>query len=125
METTDNLTRRWAMGVEARALVILTGVLVSFGIASVYSASAIVEMQAGYGHAHLLVRQLVGLFIGAVAFAAAAKVDAEVWEKWAWPVMGLSLLLLLIVILPFTTQSTHYGDRQTRGDGDSDQVHVG
>lgn len=102
MDTTDNLTQRWAMGVEARALVILTGVLVSFGIASVYSASAIVEMQAGYGHAHLLVRQLIGLFIGAVAFALAAKLDAELWEKWAWPVMALSLLLLLIVILPFT-----------------------
>jgi cell division protein FtsW len=102
MDAADNLTHRWAMGVEARALVILTGVLLSFGIASVYSASAIVEMQAGYGHAHLLVRQLVGLFIGALLFAAAAKIDAERWEKWAWPVMALSLLLLLVVILPFT-----------------------
>jgi cell division protein FtsW len=59
-------------------------------------------MQAGYGHAHLLVRQLVGLLIGAVLFAAAAKIDAGRWEKWAWPVMAISLLLLLIVILPFT-----------------------
>ena len=102
MDAADNLTHRWAMGVEARALVILTGVLLSFGIASVYSASAIVEMQAGYGHAHLLVRQLIGLVVGAVLFAVAAKIDAERWEKWAWPVMALSLLLLLIVILPFT-----------------------
>ncbi|HET7614031.1 MAG TPA: putative peptidoglycan glycosyltransferase FtsW [Gemmatimonadaceae bacterium] len=97
-----HITHRWSMGIEARALVIITAVLLAFGLATVYSASAIVEMQAGYGHAHLLVRQLVGMAIGIVLFAIAAKLDAEIWEKWAWPLMMLSLLLLLIVILPFT-----------------------
>jgi cell division protein FtsW len=90
------------MGVEARLLVILTAVLLAFGLATVYSASAIVEMQAGYGHAHLLIRQVVGMAIGVALFAVAAKMDAEVWEKWAWPVMIFSLVLLVIVILPFT-----------------------
>ena len=102
MEASTNLMHRWQMGVEARALVILTGVLMSFGLATVYSASAIVEMQAGYGHAHLLVRQLIGMAVGIVLFAIAAKLDAELWEKWAWPLMILSLVLLVIVILPFT-----------------------
>lgn len=90
------------MGLEARALVILTGIFLAFGLATVYSASAIVEMQAGYGHAHLLVRQVMGMAAGLVLFAVAAKMDAELWEKLAWPVMILSLVLLLIVILPFT-----------------------
>lgn len=97
-----HITHRWTMGIEARALVIITAVLLAFGLATVYSASAIVEMQAGYGHAHLLVRQLVGMALGIVMFAIAAKLDAEIWEKWAWPLMMLSLVLLLIVILPFT-----------------------
>ncbi len=92
------------MGVEARALVILTGVLLAFGLATVYSASAIVEMQAGFGHAHLLVRQLLGMAVGIALFAIAAKMDAELWEEWAWPIMILSLVLLLIVILPFTVK---------------------
>jgi cell division protein FtsW len=92
------------MGFEARALVILTGVLLAFGLATVYSASAIVEMQAGYGHAHLLIRQVVGMAIGLTLFAIAAKMDAELWEKWAWPIMIFSLVLLLIVILPFTAR---------------------
>jgi cell division protein FtsW len=35
-------------------------------------------------------------------FAIAAKMDAEVWEKWAWPVMIVSLVLLAVVIMPFT-----------------------
>ena len=90
------------MGVEARVLVILTGVLLAFGVATVYSASAIVEMQAGQGHAYLLVRQLTGMAVGAVLFAIAAKLDAELWERWAWPLMALSLALLIVVILPFT-----------------------
>lgn len=102
MEATANLIDRWHMGLEARILVMLTAVLLAFGLATVYSASAIVEMQAGYGHAHLLIRQALGMAIGLALFAFAAKLDAEVWEKWAWPVMVLSLVLLVIVILPFT-----------------------
>ena len=102
MEASMDLVHRWRMGFEARALVILTGILLAFGLATVYSASAIVEMQAGYGHAHLLIRQVVGMAIGVTLFAVAAKLDAEVWEKWAWPIMILSLVLLVVVILPFT-----------------------
>jgi cell division protein FtsW len=97
-----NTTQRWSMGIEARALVILIGILLAFGLATVYSASAIVEMQAGYGHAHLLVRQLVGMAVGIVLFGIAAKLDAEIWERWAWPVMIISLVLLALVIMPFT-----------------------
>lgn len=104
MEATANLVHRWHMGFEARALVILTGILLAFGLATVYSASAIVEMQAGQGHAHLLIRQVVGMAIGLALFAVAAKMDAEVWEKWAWPIMIISLVLLVIVILPFTAK---------------------
>ena len=102
MEASAQLAHRWQMGLEARALLILTAILLAFGLATVYSASAIVEMQAGYGHAHLLVRQLIGMAVGVVLFAIAAKVDAEIWERWAWPVMIISLILLAIVILPFT-----------------------
>src|SRR2546430_16471602 len=105
MEASTNLIQPWHMGLEARVLVILTGILLTFGLATVYSASAIVEMQAGYGHAHLLVRQLIGMAVGVVLFAIAAKVDAEIWERWAWPVMIISLILLAIVILPFTATS--------------------
>jgi cell division protein FtsW len=104
MEASANLVHRWHMGLEARVLVILIGILLAFGLATVYSASAIVEMQAGYGHAHLLLRQVLGMAIGVTLFAIAAKMDAVVWEKWAWPVMILSLVLLVIVILPFTAR---------------------
>jgi cell division protein FtsW len=37
-----------------------------------------------------------------VVFAFAAKTDAERWEGWAWPVMGIALVLMLVTVLPFT-----------------------
>jgi len=102
--TTVAQTRdRWRMGVEARALVLLTGVLLAFGLAVLYSASAIVAVQQNLDSTHFLVRQLVGLAVGVVAFAIAAKLDAERWSKWAWPLMSLTITLLVVIVLPFTT----------------------
>jgi cell division protein FtsW len=94
---------RWRMGVEARALVLLTAVLLAFGLAVLYSASAIVAIQANFGSTHFLTRQLTGLVVGVVAFAVAAKMDAERWNKWAWPLMIGTIALLVIIVLPFTT----------------------
>lgn len=93
---------RWRMSVEARALVLVTAILVAFGLVVLYSSSAMLALQEGHSSAHYLVRQLVGALAGCVIFAIAAKVDAEKWRTWAWPLMGLSILLLLVLILPFT-----------------------
>lgn len=93
---------RWRMSVEARALVLVTAILVAFGLVVLYSSSAMLAVQEGHSSAHYLVRQLVGALAGCVIFAIAAKVDAEKWRTWAWPLMGLSILLLLVLILPFT-----------------------
>ena len=93
---------RWKMGVEARALVLLTSALLAFGLAVLYSASAIVALQAELGSTHFLMRQLSGLVVGVVAFAVAAKMDAERWNKWAWPFMIGTIFLLLVIVLPFT-----------------------
>jgi len=93
---------RWRMGVEARALMLLTAALLSFGLAVLYSASAIVAVQADLSSTHYLLRQVTGLGVGAIAFAAAAKMDAERWNKWAWPLMTGTILMLLIIVLPFT-----------------------
>src|SRR5687767_4399589 len=91
------------MGVEARALVLLTAVLLAFGLAVLYSASAILAVNDDLGSTHYLMRQLSGLVVGAVAFAVAAKMDAERWNKWAWPLMMGTIFLLLVIVLPFTT----------------------
>ena len=93
---------RWRMSVEARALVLITAVLMAFGLVVLYSSSAVLALHEGHSSAHYLIRQLIGALAGCIVFAIAAKTDAEKWRLWAWPLMGLSVLLLLVLILPFT-----------------------
>lgn len=90
------------MSLAARLLVIVTAALLAFGLATLYSASSIEAMNIGQPSWHFLARQLVGVGLGIAAFAIVAKVDAERWRGWAWPLLGVTVLLLLIVVLPFT-----------------------
>lgn len=90
------------MSVEARALVIVTATLLAFGLAVLYSASALLAVREGHKSMFYLLRQLAGVGLGSILFAMAAKVDAERWRKWAWPLLGLSIVLLIIPVLPFT-----------------------
>src|SRR5688500_5519879 len=105
---------RWHMGVEARALLLVTAVLVSFGLVVLYSASSIVAVSQGKSGSMFLTRQATGAVLGIVVFALAAKVDADWWRRLAWPIMGISLLLMLVTVLPFTSSlvSSLHGSRR-------------
>lgn len=94
---------RWAMSVEARALVVLTAALTVFGLAFLYSASAIVAMQNDHASWFFVTRQAMGVCVGVIAFGVAAKVDAERLQRLAWPLMFLTIALMLVTVLPFTT----------------------
>src|SRR5688500_20129573 len=89
------------MGSEARLLLLVTTFLLVIGIVTVYSSSAILAQSKDLGGSYFVVRQLLGVLGGIVALGFFAKVDAELWSRYAWPLMLLSMLLLLIVILPF------------------------
>jgi len=93
---------RWRMSIEARALVIVTATLIAFGLATLYSASAYVAMQKDAPSWFYLWKQVTGVLAGVVGFAVLAKLDAEHFRDWAWPIMGLSILALLITVLPGT-----------------------
>lgn len=93
---------RWRMGVEARALVLITAILLVFGLATVYSATVIVAQQKNLTPSYYLVRQLVGAGLGIVAFAITAKVDAEWFRQHAWKIMIASLVAMLLVLLVAT-----------------------
>lgn len=88
------------MTLEARALIITTGVILAYGLAVLYSASALAAVLEHHSNWYYLLRQLSGVAIGAVLFAIAAKVDAERWRGWAWPILILAIVLLLIPVLP-------------------------
>lgn len=93
---------RWRIDVEARALMLVSATLLAFGLAVLYSASAFKSMEINKGSAYFLLKQLSGVSIGAVAFAIAAKIDAEVWKKYAWHLMGIALVTMALTVLPFT-----------------------
>ncbi|MCU0618622.1 MAG: FtsW/RodA/SpoVE family cell cycle protein [Gemmatimonadaceae bacterium] len=90
---------RWRMGVEARALVLVTALLVVIGLATVFSASFIEAQQKGFGSTFYLVRHAIAAAVGVVAFMILAKVDAERFAKLAWPLMGLSIVGMALVLL--------------------------
>jgi cell division protein FtsW len=90
---------RWRMGVEARALVLITAILLVFGLATVYSATVIVAQQKNLTPSYYLVRQMVGAGMGIVAFAIAAKFDAEWYRKYAWHIMAVSIFSMVLVLL--------------------------
>ena len=105
---------RWNMGTDARILIVITGCLLAFGLAAVYSASAIVAIRAGMDSYSFFLRQTGGVALGLVIMAVFAKFDAEILSRWAWPLMILAIVLLIVVILPFTESIAprRYGSRR-------------
>ena len=101
IETRRDERTRWRMGKEAQALVLVSSVLLAYGLAVLYSASALVAMNENHGSAFYLVRQLTGAAAGVIAFALAAKLDAEKWHEWAWPLMLITIAtMVLTLVLP-------------------------
>jgi cell division protein FtsW len=91
---------RWRMSTEALALVMVTATLIAFGLATLYSASAFYAMSEDLPNWHFLWRQFTGVAAGIVGFAILAKFDTEQFRDWAWPILGLSILALLVTVLP-------------------------
>ena len=101
------------MGPEARGLILVMAVLLSFGLAVLYSASAIDAMQRNKDSWYYIARQLSGVGVGMVAFAIGAKLDAERFRGWAWPIMWIAIVsLLLCLILPESIAPRVNGSRR-------------
>lgn len=99
-ESPPAVHERWRMTLESRALIIVTGVILAFGLAVLYSASALAAVRENRPNTYYLIRQLSGIGIGVVLFAIAAKTDAERWRGWAWPLLWIAIVLLLVPVLP-------------------------
>jgi cell division protein FtsW len=93
------MRERWRMGVESRALLMITAILLVFGLATVYSSTVIVAQQKNLTPSYYLVRQLVGAVLGIVSFAICAKFDAERLRGWAWHIMIGSIAMMLAVLI--------------------------
>jgi cell division protein FtsW len=89
---------RW----ETRLLGMVTAALLVFGIAATYGAASLVTLQgqnAGLGFA---LRQLSGAVVGGILLLLASRLDYYRWRQLAWPLLLVTVVLLLIPLLPFT-----------------------
>ena len=72
--------------------------LLSLGLLMLFSAGYAVALYRR-GDAYTYIRpQLLFAALGLAAMYAASLIDYHIWHKLAWPIMGLSLLLLVIVL---------------------------
>jgi len=90
--------RRW----ETRLLAVLAAVLVVFGLTAVYGASSLLTISGGQVGSAFALRQALGALVGGSVAALLARSDYRRWQRWAWPVLGVATLLLVIPLLPFT-----------------------
>jgi cell division protein FtsW len=89
---------RW----ETRLLALVTLVLLAIGLVSIYGAASLITRNGENVGAALAVRQLTGALIGGALLVAFSRVDYWRWRQLAWPALGVTLVLLLIPLLPFT-----------------------
>jgi cell division protein FtsW len=87
-----------------QAMVWVALALLLLGLVMVYSASVAMPDNpkfARYASTHFLTRHAVSIAIAFIAGLAALQVPIAVWEKWAPWLFLASLVLLVIVLVPF------------------------
>lgn len=87
---------------DAKLLIGLTAAACLAGLVQLYSASSFMAVtEGGPSYAYAL-RQLVGMGVGAVAAAVLSLVDYRKLQAWAWPLLGVTIFLLFLVVAPGT-----------------------
>ena len=87
-----------------QALVWVTAALVLFGLVMVYSASIAMPDNpkfARYAHTHFLLRHVLSLVVAFAVALLAFQVPVSTWEKLAPWLFVASLVLLMLVLVPF------------------------
>jgi cell division protein FtsW len=91
-------TRLWRRG--DRALLLAVGALTAFGLVMVFSASEAQGWLWFHNAAYYFERQLLWLALGVVLLWAGAHVDYHRLRPLAWPLAGVTVVLMVVVLLP-------------------------
>ena len=87
-----------------QALVWVTVALLMFGLVMVYSASVAMPDNpkfARYAHTHFVMRHALSLVVAFIVAFLAFQVPVSTWEKFAPWLFVVSLVLLMLVLVPF------------------------
>ena len=89
---------RW----ETRLLAVIVATLVVFGIIAVYGASSLTTSHGQIIGPRYALTQVSGAAFGGVLLIIASRIDYYRWRDFAWPLLFLTIALLLVPVLPFT-----------------------
>jgi cell division protein FtsW len=84
----------------ATCLVVLLGTLCVIGLVMVGSASPIISMSLYGSSWGILIRQVMWMGLGVVAFYVLSRVDYRKWRKVRVPLLVGTLVLLVVVLVP-------------------------
>jgi cell division protein FtsW len=87
---------------DASVLLAVTVFLVVIGLLTVYSASSFLAQKQGLADHYYLQQQATRALVGIVALSVLARLDYRLYRPLAWPLLGLTVLLLLLLVLPGT-----------------------
>ena len=83
-------------------MLIITAVLVVFGLASVYAASSALLSHGRPIGMSLALDQAIGAAVGFLLLIVVWRLDLERLQRLAWPLMIATLVMLVVLLLPFT-----------------------
>ena len=87
---------------DAGMLLAVTIVLLLIGLMTVYSASSFLAQQRGLPDHFYLRQQASKAVIGLIVLYVLARVDYRLYRSLSWPLLGLTVLALLVLVLPGT-----------------------
>lgn len=90
------------VGWERPALAVITLALLSFGLVNLYSASAFLAQRQGLPDTFYVLRQTGGAAVGLILLVGCARVPYRWWRLLAWPVLFITVAVLVALILPWT-----------------------
>lgn len=83
-------------------LLLVVCALLGIGVVMIYSASGITATWLAGDSAFFLKRQLIYVGVGLAALIAGMKVDYRWYRRLAWPIFGVTIALLILVLIAGT-----------------------
>ncbi len=89
-------------GWEPAAVMLLTLLLLSFGLVTLYSASSVLALRQNLPDTYYVLRQADGALFGLLVLGACAWLPYRAWERLAWPLVWITFIALVLIVLPGT-----------------------
>lgn len=85
---------------DAGTVLAISVFLVLIGLLTVYSATSFLAQKQGLPDHYYLRQQASKALVGLIVLYVLARVDYRVYRKLAWPLLGVTILMLLLLVLP-------------------------